>query len=123
MFAKTSGGVDGLYLERNTVARCGGNCVALGASNMHIRHSVFLRDTPEMLFLYGTTDVIIGTVSGNNSITDTVRPTVAMGAAIASSNTHTRHAVPRFAHTHADHALTGLQHPRRDAARAGRLRS
>eukprot|EP00729_Bicosta_minor_P016591 gene16591-3368_t len=38
---------------------------------MHLTQSVFLRDTPEQLFLYGTTDVIIGTVNGNNSIVNT----------------------------------------------------
>lgn len=38
---------------------------------MHLVSSVFLRDTPEKLFLYGTTDVIIGTVNGNNSIVNT----------------------------------------------------
>jgi hypothetical protein len=30
------------------------------ANDMHLLDSVFLRDTPEDLFLYGTTDVIIG---------------------------------------------------------------
>lgn len=72
VFVKGAPGVDGLFLEGNTVARCGGNCIDLGdqATNMHLVSSVFLRDTPEMLFLYGTTDVIIGTVIGNNSITD-----------------------------------------------------
>lgn len=71
-FFHTIGGasVDGLLLQSNTVARCGGNCVGLEASDMHMTSSVFLRDTPEDLFLYGTTDVIIGTVSGNNSIED-----------------------------------------------------
>ena len=71
VFVDIQNSVDGLYLDANTVARCGGNCVFLGASNMHLSRSVFLRDTPEQLFLYGTTDVIIGTVDGNNSITDT----------------------------------------------------
>lgn len=38
---------------------------------MHMRNSVFLRDTPPDLFMYGTTDVIVGTVTGDNSIEDT----------------------------------------------------
>jgi hypothetical protein len=72
-FFQTVGGasVNGLVLRSNTVARCGGNCVGMEAADMHMLSSVFLRDTPEDLFLYGTTDVIIGTVSGNNSIEDT----------------------------------------------------
>eukprot|EP00040_Diaphanoeca_grandis_P026108 m.145642 g.145642 ORF g.145642 m.145642 type:complete len:636 (-) comp30448_c5_seq1:263-2170(-) len=62
---------NGLVLDSNTVIRCGGNCVSMSSANMHLTNSVFLRDTPEMLFLYGTTDVIIGTVDGNNSIENT----------------------------------------------------
>ncbi|EGD75792.1 hypothetical protein PTSG_07910 [Salpingoeca rosetta] len=68
-----SGGVfiSGLNLDSNTVAQCGGNCYGLsGGTDMHITNSVFLRDAPETLFLYGTTDVIIGTISGDNSIED-----------------------------------------------------
>lgn len=34
----------------NTVSQCGGNCVFLGAANMHITDSIFLRDTPEQTF-------------------------------------------------------------------------
>eukprot|EP00051_Salpingoeca_urceolata_P013448 m.168883 g.168883 ORF g.168883 m.168883 type:complete len:672 (-) comp17796_c3_seq6:99-2114(-) len=60
--------VNGLILDSNTVAQCSGNCYGMGGTNMHLRNSVFLRDTPARLFLYGTTDVIIGTVFGNNSI-------------------------------------------------------
>jgi hypothetical protein len=60
--------VDGLVLDSNTVAQCGDNCYLLGGHNMHLRNSVFLRDTPASLFMYGTTDVIVGTVTGNNSI-------------------------------------------------------
>lgn len=49
--------VNGLVLASNTVAQCGGNCVAMYAHDMVMRDSVFLRDTPATLFLYGTTDV------------------------------------------------------------------
>ena len=48
VFLNGAPGVDGLYLESNTVARCGGNCIGLGGTNMHLASSVFLRDTPEM---------------------------------------------------------------------------
>jgi len=70
-FLNAGSNIDGLLLESNTVVRCGGNCVSMSSSNMHMRRSVFLRDTPEQLFLYGTTDIIIGTVNGDNSIEDT----------------------------------------------------
>lgn len=69
-YSSTGVAINGLDLAGNTVAKCGGNCISMGATNMRLRDSVFLRDTPDQLFLYGTTDVIIGTVSGDNSITD-----------------------------------------------------
>eukprot|EP01065_Artemidia_motanka_P026144 TRINITY_DN31062_c0_g1_i1.p1 TRINITY_DN31062_c0_g1~~TRINITY_DN31062_c0_g1_i1.p1 ORF type:complete len:611 (+),score=156.99 TRINITY_DN31062_c0_g1_i1:51-1883(+) len=69
-FASTAK-VNGMELDSNTVQQCGGNCYSMGQGvNMHLRNSVFLRDTPDRLFLYGTTDVIIGTVSGANSVQD-----------------------------------------------------
>ena len=49
---------------------CSGNCVLLEATDMRLTRSVFLRDSPETLFLYGTTDVIVGTVVGENSVED-----------------------------------------------------
>lgn len=70
-FFRASVHVDGLTLNANTVAQCGYNCYQLGGTNMHLTNSVFLRDTPPRDFLYGTTDVIVGTVVGNNSIEDT----------------------------------------------------
>ena len=62
-------GIVGLQLVQNTVAQCGGNCVFLrGAADMHVHGNVFLRDSPQHLFLHGTTDIIIGTVHGTNRI-------------------------------------------------------
>jgi len=51
--------IDGLNLIGNTVAQCGGNCYFVGSvHNLVMRDSVFLRDTPANLFLYGTTDIV-----------------------------------------------------------------
>ena len=56
-------------LNSNTVAKCGFNCYDIANGNdMRLRNSVFLHDTSPRLFMYGTTDVIIGTVTGNNAI-------------------------------------------------------
>eukprot|EP00730_Choanoeca_flexa_P006539 TRINITY_DN12170_c0_g1_i10.p2 TRINITY_DN12170_c0_g1~~TRINITY_DN12170_c0_g1_i10.p2 ORF type:complete len:251 (+),score=41.21 TRINITY_DN12170_c0_g1_i10:998-1750(+) len=38
---------------------------------MIMNNSVFVRDTPHNLFLYGTTDIIVGTVSGRNMVINT----------------------------------------------------
>ena len=37
---------------------------------MSLTDSVFLRDTPPDMFVYGTTDIILGGVDGTSSITD-----------------------------------------------------
>lgn len=61
--------LDGLNLEGNTVAQCGGNCYFIGScNNLKLRNSVFIRDTPDNLFLYGTTDIIFGSISGTNEV-------------------------------------------------------
>lgn len=61
--------IDGLILDSNTVAKCGFNCYFIAQGNdMRLRNSVFLHDTSPRLFMYGTTDVIIGTVTGDNAI-------------------------------------------------------
>ncbi|EDQ84453.1 uncharacterized protein MONBRDRAFT_12805 [Monosiga brevicollis MX1] len=71
-FFNNGGNVAGLYLDSNTVAHCNGNCVGFGSgSDLHLRQSVFARDQPHDLFLYGTTDVIIGTIEGANSVENT----------------------------------------------------
>ena len=63
--------VDGLLLDSNTVAQCQGNCVGMtSGTGMQLRNSVFLRDAGTRLFMYGVTDVIIGTVTGDNVIED-----------------------------------------------------
>lgn len=50
--------IDGLTLDSLTLSMCGGNCIALtDATDMLLTNTVFLRDTPQRLFLYGTTDV------------------------------------------------------------------
>lgn len=68
-FANTGVSATDVLLDANTVAQCGGNCYGMtGGTNMHITNSVFLRDAPATYFMYGTTDVIIGSISGNNSI-------------------------------------------------------
>lgn len=50
------------------MAQCGYNCMNLGGTNMRVSNSVFLRDTPTRLFLYGTTDIVVGTVTGSNVV-------------------------------------------------------
>jgi hypothetical protein len=50
------------------MAQCGYNCIGLGGTNMRFSNSVFLRDTSTRIFLYGTTDVIVGTVTGVNVV-------------------------------------------------------
>ena len=51
VFATVSQAVDGFLFSGNTATRCGGNCVQLGASNMHLEDSVFLRVRPSTLSL------------------------------------------------------------------------
>ena len=68
-FFRAASHVDGLTLQGNTVAQCGDNCVFIGdVKDLRMRDCVFLRDNPLNLFLYGTTDVIIGSASGDNEI-------------------------------------------------------
>eukprot|EP01013_Petalomonas_cantuscygni_P042039 TRINITY_DN754_c0_g1_i1.p2 TRINITY_DN754_c0_g1~~TRINITY_DN754_c0_g1_i1.p2 ORF type:complete len:678 (-),score=118.23 TRINITY_DN754_c0_g1_i1:2684-4717(-) len=62
--------VSDVKVVATTVAQCGGNCMALNGDRPSLQRSVFLRDTPREMFLYGTTDVIVG-FSTNGSITQT----------------------------------------------------
>ena len=63
--------VEGCQLHANTVQACGYNCIEMGATTqMSLKDSVFLRDTPPDMFVYGTTDVILGNVDGTSSIRD-----------------------------------------------------
>ena len=57
----------GLLISGNTVAQCSGNCYSLGTgSGLDMRDNVMLRDLSTRYFLYGTTDVIVGSLSGHN---------------------------------------------------------
>lgn len=48
--------VEGCSLKGNTVQGCGYNCVEMGGTtHMTLSDSVFLRDTPPDMFVYGTT--------------------------------------------------------------------
>ena len=68
-FGMAGPAVNTLDLNSNTVSKCGFNCVNIEqGNNMRLRNSVFLHDTSPRLFMYGTTDVIIGTVTGDNAI-------------------------------------------------------
>jgi hypothetical protein len=56
--------LDGAQIRSNTINQCGYNCVTMAwATRMILEGNVFLRDRPEKLFLYGTTDVIVKEVS------------------------------------------------------------
>ena len=72
VFYQNSGSATGLVLQANTVQQCSGNCYSIGGAvtGLRLRDSVFLRDTSERMFLYGTTDVILGTLHGDNQIFD-----------------------------------------------------
>ena len=71
VFFRSQGHVTNLNVDSNTVQQCSGNCYFLGAGQgLVLRNSVFLRDMSTRLFSYGTTDVIIGTVSGANAVID-----------------------------------------------------
>lgn len=69
VFFSSSANVVGMALTANTVQQCSGNCYNLGAGvDMVLRDSVLLRDMSTRLFLYGTTDIIVGGLRGNNSV-------------------------------------------------------
>eukprot|EP00756_Hemistasia_phaeocysticola_P062003 Hpha_TRINITY_DN5423_c0_g1::TRINITY_DN5423_c0_g1_i1::g.192524::m.192524 len=62
---------DTMDLDSNTVQQCSGNCYSMGSGvGLTLRNSVFLRDTSTRLFMYGTTDVIVGGLKGSNSLID-----------------------------------------------------
>eukprot|EP00946_MAST-07B_sp_MAST-7B-sp1_P001728 g1728.t1 len=70
-FFSSNANVNTLDLNGNTVQQCSGNCYSLGQGiGLTLRNSVMLRDTSTRLFSYGTTDVIIGTISGANALID-----------------------------------------------------
>jgi hypothetical protein len=71
VFFSSTAEVDRLDLDGNTAQQCSGNCYSLGRGvGLTLRNSVMLRDMSTRLFSYGTTDVIIGTISGANALID-----------------------------------------------------
>ena len=65
-FFNSAMSIVGLTLDSNTVSACNGNCIGFGSVvDLVMNNSVFVRDAPHDLFLYGTTDIIVGGVSGN----------------------------------------------------------
>ena len=69
VFFSSRAHVVNMELDSNTVQQCSGNCYAMGQGvGLTLRNSVFLRDMSTRLFSYGTTDVIIGTISGANAL-------------------------------------------------------
>ena len=58
-----------MHLDSNTVQQCSGNCYRFGKGvGLVMENSVLLRDMSTRLFLYGTTDIIIGGLSGDNKL-------------------------------------------------------
>ena len=69
VFFESRAHVVNMELDSNTVQQCSGNCYNMGVGvGLTLRNSVFLRDMSTRLFSYGTTDVIIGTISGANAL-------------------------------------------------------
>jgi hypothetical protein len=61
--------ITGMHLDSNTVQQCSGNCYEFGKGvGLVMENSVLLRDMSTRLFLYGTTDIIIGGLSGDNEL-------------------------------------------------------
>jgi hypothetical protein len=71
-FFSSKAEVHGMHLDSNTVQSCSGNCYNLGSGvDLLMENSVFLRDMSTRLFLYGTTDIIVGGLRGHNAVIDT----------------------------------------------------
>ena len=71
VFFDSTATVDTMLLDSNTVQQCSGNCYSLGSGvGLTMRNSVLLRDVSTRLFMYGTTDVIVGGLSGTNALID-----------------------------------------------------
>jgi len=69
VFFSSTAHVTGMNLDSNTVLQCSGNCYSLGSGvGLVLENSVFLRDMSTRLFLYGTTDVIVGGLTGMNQL-------------------------------------------------------
>jgi hypothetical protein len=69
VFLSNGAFVEGFHLNSNTVQQCGGNCYSLGRGvGILMENSVFLRDMSDRLFMYGTTDIIVGGLEGFNQV-------------------------------------------------------
>jgi len=71
VFFESNANTSTMALDGNTVQQCSGNCYSFGLGvGLVMSNSVLLRDVSTRLFMYGTTDVIIGGLSGANSLLD-----------------------------------------------------
>lgn len=60
-----------LYMGNNTITAASFNTLFLDTTNyVTVTGNVFLRNTPSELFLYGTTDIIMGTLDETNTLID-----------------------------------------------------
>jgi hypothetical protein len=72
VFFSSKAHVTGMHLDSNTVQQCSGNCYSLGSGvDLLMQDSVFLRDMSTRLFMYGTTDIIVGGLRGSNAVVNT----------------------------------------------------
>jgi hypothetical protein len=63
--------VSGLTMAGNTLERVSFNSVFLDTTDhVSLTRNVFRRNTPDQLFLYGTTDIILGTLDATNTFVD-----------------------------------------------------
>ena len=69
VFFSSTTHITGMNLDSNTVQQCSGNCYALGQGvGIVMQNSVLLQDNSLRLFMYGTTDVIVGGLTGDNKV-------------------------------------------------------
>eukprot|EP00759_Apiculatamorpha_spiralis_P028711 PhF_6_TR31193/c1_g1_i1/m.45749 len=69
VFFSSSAFVRTMNYNSNCVQSCGGNCVNFGIGvDLTLQDSVFLRDASTRLFEYGVTDIIVGGLTGYNSV-------------------------------------------------------
>ena len=68
-FFSSTAYINTMHLNGNTVQQCNGNCYSFGQGiGLTMENSVLLRDMSTRLFMYGTTDVIIGGLRGDNQL-------------------------------------------------------
>ena len=69
VFFSSTAYINTMNLDGNTVQQCNGNCYSFGQGvGLTMENSVLLRDMSTRLFMYGTTDVIIGGLRGDNQL-------------------------------------------------------